>query len=341
MRVAMYYNNRDIRIEEQEIPKIGDDELLVKVIASGICGSDVMEWYRIKKAPRVLGHEISGIIEKVGKKVKNFKSGDRIFVTHHVPCDECKYCKSRNETVCETLRTTNFYPGGFSEYLRVPKINVEKGTFLLPKEISFDEGTFVEPLACVVRGQRIANVGKGNIVIVIGSGISGLLHIQLAKANGAKKVIAIDINPYRLEMAKKFGADFVIDARKDVSNILKRINDNNLADRVIVCSGAASAIEQSFSCVDAGGIILFFAPTNPEIKIPMPFNELWFRCVKMITSYAAVKEDIEEAIRLICLKKVNVKEMVTHKLSLEETATGFKLVADAERSIKVIIEPQR
>ena len=166
MRVAVYYSNKDIRIEEMPRPKIGSGELLVEVMASGICGSDVMEWYRIKKSPRVLGHEIAGIIAEVGAGVKNYKVGDRVFVSHHVPCNTCYYCRSGFHTVCETLRSTNYDPGGFAEYLRVPEINVKNGTFLLPDELSFEEGTFIEPLGCVVRGQRIAGIKTSHTVLI-------------------------------------------------------------------------------------------------------------------------------------------------------------------------------
>src|SRR3990172_3126445 len=158
MRVAKYYNNKDVRIEEMPVPKIAPGEILVKVIASGICGSDVMEWYRIKKAPLVLGHEITGEVVEVGKDVKRFKVGDRVSVAHHVPCNTCHYCLNGNYSVCDTLRSTNFDPGGFSEYLRIPQINVDRGTFLLPDKVSYEDGTFAEPLACVLRGQRIAGV---------------------------------------------------------------------------------------------------------------------------------------------------------------------------------------
>ena len=171
MKVAVYYNNKDVRIEDRPIPEINDDEILVKVIASGICGTDVMEWYRIKKAPLVLGHEISGIVEKKGKNIKNFKTGDRVFVSHHVPCMRCHYCLNWHHTACETLQRTNFDPGGFSEFIRIPKINVEFGTFKLPDNVSFDEGTFIEPIGTVVRAQRLAKLEETNTLLVIGSGI--------------------------------------------------------------------------------------------------------------------------------------------------------------------------
>jgi len=152
VRVAVYYNNNDVRLEEMPVPAIGQHEMLVRVEASGICGSDVMEWYRIMRAPLVLGHEIAGTIAEVGKDVTRYKVGDRVFVSHHVPCNTCRYCLAGHHTVCDTLRSTNFDPGGFAEYLRVPAINVDRGVFLLSDEMSFDQGVFIEPLACVYRG---------------------------------------------------------------------------------------------------------------------------------------------------------------------------------------------
>ncbi len=337
----MYYNNKDIRIEEMPKPKIGPDELLVKSMACGICGSDVMEWYRIKRAPRVLGHEMTGEIIEIGENVKNFKIGDRVFVSHHVPCNECHYCLNGHHTVCETLHNTNFDPGGFSEFIRVPKINVELGTFLLPDEISFEDGTFIEPLACVVRGQKRANVKPNNTVLVIGSGISGLLHIQLANTLGTRKIIATDINEYRIDAAKRFGADEVINAKEDVPNRVKELNKGRLADRVIVCTGALPAIKQALKSVDKGGIILYFAPTDPDIDVPLPFNEFWSDQITLTTTYAAAPKDIKEAIELISSRKVNIHDMITHRLSLTEISKGFQIVADAKESIKVVIEPQK
>ncbi len=339
MHAAVYYNNKDIRIEDLPKPRIGPDEILVKVIASGICGSDVMEWYRIKKAPRILGHEISGEIEEVGKNVNQYKVGDRVFVSHHVPCNECRYCRGGFHTVCDTLKSTNFDPGGFAQFIRVPEINVRFGTFILPDEVSFDEGTFIEPLGCVIRGQRFADVKKGHTVLVIGSGISGLLHVQLAKAKGAAKVIATDIDEYRLDAAKRFGADVVINAKDNVPAIVKKANDGRLADVVIVCTAALEAFDQAFKSVDRAGILLLFAPTAPETRVPLPLFDIYFKGVKIVFSYAAVTQDIEEAINLLKNKEINVNDMITHRFGLSNIQKGFDLVAKADKSIKVIIEP--
>src|SRR5512136_570067 len=216
MRVATYYNNRDVRLEEIPTPKIGPGEVLVKVVASGICGSDVMEWYRVKKAPRVLGHEITGEIVEVGSAVARYKVGDRVFVSHHVPCNTCRYCLNGYYTLCDTLRSTNFDPGGFAEYLRVPGINVDRGVFLLPEEVSFEDGVFIEPLACVLRGQRLAGFHPGQSVLILGSGISGLLHLLLARTLGAGRIMATDVSEYRLQKAREFGADAVLHAAEDI-----------------------------------------------------------------------------------------------------------------------------
>ncbi|MBI2647207.1 alcohol dehydrogenase catalytic domain-containing protein [Candidatus Woesearchaeota archaeon] len=338
MRVAVYYNNKDVRIEERPIPNINNDEILVKVIASGICGTDVMEWYRIKKAPLVLGHEISGIIVEVGKNVKNFKINDRVMVSHHVPCMKCHYCLNNHHTACETLHKTNFEPGGFAEYIRVPKINIELGTFKLSDETSFDEGTFIEPLGTVIRAQRLANLKENDTLLIIGSGISGLLHIKLAKSKNVKKIIAVDINEYRLDAAKRFGADFTLKSDENLIENIKKINYGRLADVVIVCTGALSAAKQALKCVDKGGTILFFAVPKPDESFEIPINEFWKNEIKIMTSYGAAPHDLKESLELIKNKKINVNDMITHRLRFDEIQEGFRLVAEAKESLKVIVE---
>jgi L-iditol 2-dehydrogenase len=237
------------------------------------------------------------------------------------------------------LHSTNFYPGGFAEYLRVPEINVEKGVFVLPKELSYDEGVFIEPLACVVRGLKTAKMKPGQTVLVIGSGISGLLQIKLAKAWKAGTIFATDVEEYRLKAAKKFGADAVMYAKDDVPEQVKKHNDGKLADLVILCTGAPSAVKQALKSVDSGGTILFFAPTEPDVEIPFPLFDLWNKQIKMVSTYAGSPEDIKSAIDLIKSKKVNVVDMISHKLPLSEAAKGFQLVAKAKDSMKVILEP--
>lgn len=338
MRVAVYHNNKDVRIEEMPVPKIGPGELLVKILASGICGSDVLEWYRIKRAPLVLGHEIAGEIVDVGEGVE-YNIGDRVFVSHHVPCNTCYYCLRGDHTACETLHTTNFDPGGFAEYVRVPPLQTDRGVFVLPNEMSLEEGVFIEPLACVVRGQREANLRTGDCVLVIGGGIAGLLHIALAKAVGAGRIIATDINDYRMKYAERFGADVVINGRDDVPALVKEANGGRGVDVVIVCAGALTAFEQALKSVDRTGTVLCFATTEPGVELSVPINDFWRSGVKLLPSYGNAPLDAIVAMELIHAGRVPVKEMVTHRLPLGEIQRGFDLVAGAGESLKVIIEP--
>ena len=338
---AVYYNNHDVRIQEAPVPPIGEDEALLKVMASGICGSDVIEWYRVPKAPIVLGHEATGVIDKVGGKVKSLKLGDRVFVSHHVPCNKCRYCKRGYHTACHTLHTTNYYPGGFSQYIRVPKINIESGIYKLPDDMSFEEGTFIEPLACVSRGQRLAGLQKEDSVLIIGSGIAGILHVQLAKFKGVKKIVVSDINPYRLELAKKFGATDTVNAKENVPSKLKEVNEGRLADQVVVCTGATSASLSALECVDNGGTILFFAVPDPSVKLPVPINQFWRNEITMQTSYGAAPNDLEDSLRVLATKRLDVKDMITHRLPLTEAQEGFRLMAEAGQSLKVILEPNK
>jgi len=343
MRVAMYYSNNDVRLEEKPKPAIGDGEILVKVEASGICGTDCLEWYRINRVPLVLGHEIAGVVAEAGKGVKQYKPGDRVSASHHVPCGECRFCMDGHETVCDTLRKTNFDPGGFSEFVRVPKINIEKGgVYKIPANVSFEEATFIEPLACVARGQRLANIKKGKTVLVIGSGISGLLHIQLARLNGASRIVATDISEFRLKAARRFGADHALNAGEYSPDRLKEINGGYLADLVVISAGAKSAFEQGLRSVERGGTVLIFAAAGKDEKFPVPINDMFWRNeVTLLSTYAGSPKDHMEALEKIASKKIDVYDMITHRLSLAEAVEGFKLVAEAKDSIKVIIEPQK
>jgi L-iditol 2-dehydrogenase len=340
VRVAVYYSNSDVRPEERPRPAIGPGELLMRIRSSGICGSDLMEWYRKPKAPIVLGHEVAGVVEEVGEGVEAFAVGDRIVTTHHVPCNRCRYCLTDRHSVCPTLHSTTFDPGGFAEFVRLPAVNVDRGTFHLPDDVTFDEGSFVEPLACVVRGQRLTGIKPGDSVAVLGSGVSGILQIQLARATGAGRIIATDVSEPRLQLAMKFGADAALKA--DAPNIVQKIIDANAGhpiDRVLVCAAAKSALEQALQVVDLGGSVLFFAPLLPEETLDYPAHDLWKRGISIVHSYAGPPADMRAALDLIAAKRIDVANMVTHRLPLEETQKGFDLMQKATDALKVIIEP--
>lgn len=312
----------------------------MKVMACGICGSDVMEWYRKDKVPLVLGHEVAGEVVQVGDGVRFFSVGDRVCASHHVPCLTCHYCRRGNETVCDTLRTTNFDPGGFAQYLRLPAINVDRGTYLLHDNVTYHQAAFIEPLACVIRGQRKAGMTPGMSVLVIGSGISGLLHIALAKASGAGKIFATDISPFRIQKALQFGADHAWHADEFSPELIKKNNNGFLADLVIMTTGNLAAIDQGMNSLDRGGTLLLFAPTDAGKKYQLDINKIfWKNDTTLVTTYAGSPSDHYLAMELISANRVPVEEMITHVLPLEKSLDGFGLVESGTESVKVIIEP--
>jgi L-iditol 2-dehydrogenase len=343
MRVLMYYSNRDVRLEEMPEPQIGPGELLMKVVASGICGSDVMEWYRRDKVPLVLGHEVAGEVVAVGDGVEQFRPGDRVAATHHVPCNTCHYCLSGHHTVCETLlKGTHFEPGGFAEFIRVPAINVDRGVFHVPDDVTFEEASFMEPLACVLRGQKNARLRPGQTVLVLGSGISGLLHVGLARALGAGLVAATDTIPFRLKKAREMGADLVLHTDEDILDRLRMANEGRLADLAIICFDGF--IPLGLRAVEKGGTVLFFAGAAEGATLPSPINDLFWRTEITLTStYAGAPSDCMTALKLIRAKAVPVMKTVTHRLPMADAPLGFQIVCTPTRHdcVKVIVEPQR
>ena len=338
----MYYSNKDVRLEEMATPQIGPGELLMKVVASGICGSDVMEWYRRDKVPLVLGHEVAGEVVAVGHGVDKFKPGDRVAATHHVPCNTCHYCLSGHHTVCETLlRGTHFEPGGFAEYIRVPAINVDRGVFHIPEGVTFEEASFMEPLACVLRGQKNARLRPGQTVLVLGSGISGLLHVGLARALGAGLVVAADTIPFRLKKAGEMGADLTLHVDDEILTSLRRANEGRLADLVIICFDGF--IPLALRAVEKGGTVLFFAGAAEGATVPATINDLFWRTeISLTSTYAGAPVDCMTALKLIKDGGVPVLKTVTHRLAMAEAPTGFQTVcAPAEyECVKVIVAPQ-
>jgi len=335
MKAAVWHDNKDIRLEDVPTPESGPGEMLVKVHSCGICGSDVVEWYRRPRAPLVLGHEIGAEIVSVGEQVEKYKSGDRVFVAPKVPCLRCDYCRDGHYPVCPNVKER--LPGGFAEYILVPPPLVERGTYVLPDRMTFDQSTFIEPLACVVRAQKLARVAPGRTVLVMGAGISGLLHVKLAKAKGCR-VVATDVSRRRLELAEKYGADATFDAAENEAGLFAAFLTQK-AETVILCTSAIPAIEQAWRCADKGGSIVFFAVPGPEKHVTFPVNYFWTREMRILTSYYCGPPDIVEAMDLIGSGAISVDEMITHRLPLKDTATGFRLVMDGRESIKVIIKP--
>ncbi len=338
MKVAKLYSFEDIRIEDMPIPDIGSGDALVRVKACGICSGDVMPWHIKKKSPLVLGHEPAGEIVKVGNRVKDFKPKDRVFFHHHTPCFKCKYCKRRDYVQCSAWRESGIVPGGIAEYVLIPEINLKGDTLLLPEKISFEEATFIEPSACVVKSMERAKIRDGDTVLVIGLGAMGQLHIMLAKKYGAGKIIGADRVPYRLNCAKESGADIIIDiSTLNLIDAVNKATNGYMADLVIVGPGSVEAMSQGIACAGRGGTVLFFTPTNPGDILQINPNEIYFKDINIVTSYSCGPDDTREALDLIKHGIVNAKKLVTHRFPIERTAEAFKLTAEAKNSLKVLI----
>ena len=342
MKTGVYYRNSDVRIEERPAPKAGDRDILVKVMACGLCGSDLLEWYRIKRAPLVLGHEPAGIVVEVGSLITHIKPGDRVFVTHHVPCNACYYCLSGHETACTTFQSVNnFEPGGFSQLVRVSGRSVETGTLVLPDSVTFEQATFIEPLGTAVRAIRTVGLKPVQSVLVVGSGVAGLLIIKLARALGAGTIIATDISPYRLEKARQFGANHTIAANGDVPAFVRSVNDGRLADIVILSAGSVPAARAALASAERGGTILFFAVPKPGEAVAVDFNPFWRDDITIKTCYGAAPLDNMQALDLIRHHTVTVTDMVTHRFGMDKIGEAFMTGAKPDECMKVIIEPNR
>jgi L-iditol 2-dehydrogenase len=331
MKVGMYYSNSEIKVEELILNSTIDNSITIQVMSSGICGSDLMEWYRKKKAPLVLGHEVTGEVMEVRGPNIFHNRGDRVFVTHHVPCDNCKACFNGNETACpEFHNINNFIPGGFSEYLNVSGNSLKTGTLKLPDNISYDEGSFIEPLGTILRGLRKIDFKPGENVMVYGSGMSGQLFIKTAKAFGAGKISAVDINQDRLKMAKKFGADNITNSTHSPPV--------DYCDKVIVTTGNREACQRALENIAPGGTILYFAVPKPEENLQLDLNPFWRNDISIKTSYGAGPKDNYKALELLQNKRIEVEDMITHRLPLEKIAEGFDIAVKGE-GLKVIIKP--
>jgi len=342
MKTGVYYHNSDVRVEERPDPKAGDRDIVVKVMACGLCGSDLLEWYRIKRAPLVLGHEPAGIVVETGKLVSTIKPGDRVFVTHHVPCNACYHCSIGHETACTTFQSVNnFEPGGFSQLLRVTGRSVEIGLLKLPESVSFEQATFIEPLGTAVRALRAVGLKQGQSVLVLGSGVAGLLIIKLARAMGAGTIIATDVSPYRLEKARQFGAQHTIAAGEDVPAYIRKVNDGRLADVVILSAGALPAARTALMSAERGGTILFFAVPKPGETVDVDFNPFWRDDITIKTCYGAAPQDNMQALELIKNGTVQVTDMVTHRFGIDKIGEAFMTGAKPDGCMKVIIEPNQ
>jgi len=338
MKVAMYYNPENIQIQDMPTPKIEPNEILVEMKACGVCGSDLMEWYLKERAPLVLGHEPAGVVVKTGEKVKDFKLGDRVFVHHHVACLTCHYCLREDYTMCEQFGRTRIHPGGFAEYFRVPAPNLQTDTLKIPENLSFEEATLIEPTACCLRALMKCDIQPGDTVAIIGAGTSGILHTMLSRNLGAGQIIVSDPVEYRLEAAKRIGADLTINPEKE--SWVRRVEeatDGRKADVVVVTAPSTTAISEGINACRKGGTLCLFAPTPPNEYIQISPNKLFFSEIQIVPSYSTSHLETRMALQLISSGRIKTKELITHRFPLSRTSEAFKTVAKNKECLKVVV----
>jgi len=301
-----------------------------------------MEWYLKTRAPLVLGHEPSGVVAKVGSKVKGFEVGDRVFAHHHVACLTCHYCRHGAYTLCAQFSKTRLEPGGFAEYFKVPEKNLQIDTLRIPPEISFAEATLIEPVACCIRALDKCNIRAGDSTIVVGAGPSGIIFTTLLRNFGAAQIIATDFVDYRLKAAKSAGADLTVNPETgSLIDMVKRVTDGRGVDVAIVTAPNVNAYLTGLELCRRGGTLCVFAPTQPEDFMRLSPNKLFFSEIQLIPSYSTSHLETRTALELIQTKRVDAKKLITHKFPLDRTAEAFQTATRDRECIKVVVTNER
>lgn len=340
MKVAVYYNNHDVRIEDRPIPKPGVDEILVKTKSCGVCVADTMEWYLTPRAPLTLGHEPSGEIVETGKNIENLKAGDRVAVHHHIPCLICEHCRRGNFTMCETFRKTHIQPGGFSEYFIASTIHAERDTLVLPPHVSFEAGTLVEPLACVIHAIQKAKVKAGESVVLIGTGTMGLMFIQCLHYWGVRKLAIYEMLDWRIKKAREFGAEHVFIPSKEPQGDLIKIKElfaSDGADKVFIAAKDISAMKLGIQLVNKGGTVIFFATPKPEESIDIFPSHLFFNEITLTSTYSANHLDTRMALDLISSNDVTAEKIISHRYPIERLSEAILQTASRHESLKCVV----
>ncbi len=342
MKVAAYYGPGSFKVEERSVPDIGDEEMLVKVMAVGICGTDVHKAVQqTVPAGTVLGHEVAGIVEKVGYNVKKFKVGDRVALAHHAPCMSCRRCFKNHHSLCDQYLKNNISPGGFAQYIKVSPEHIRETIYPIKNEsTTFEEAAFMEPLACCVRGFLTMDFRPGDSVLIIGAGPIGLQHLMIAGAYNAGTIVITDVNPERLKIAKKLGADLTLNPQaKDFQATLESDGLVGQFDNVIVTVGVASLYEQGLSMAGKGASILVFAETPKGQKLTIEPNLIYSKELRIVGSYSSSPNHLQMALNLIESGRIPVKSLISDRVPLEKVGEGIERSHKATDCLKIMILP--
>lgn len=343
MKASVCYKQNDLRTEDLPIPEISDNEVLIKMLACGLCGTDIQKIRgdSVNK-PTVLGHEVVGEIVKKGKNVSKFEIGDRVITAIHVPCFTCHYCNKGHYTICEQFRTNNIDPGGFAEFIRIPKLHLNHLTHKVSNNVTDEEATLIEPIACCLHGLKQADIRPNDSVLIMGAGTIGILHAQLAKIKGANKVIVSDMSEFKLQKALKVGCDYAINIKeKNIIDEVNKITDGQGVDVIVIAAGVSSLVADAVNMVRRAGKIIVFSGFDKNKLVTLDVSRFFKDEISIIGTYSVTPYEFPEALDLLEKRKLNTKEMITHVYPLNKLSETIDISTNPEQPVlKVIIKAE-
>lgn len=343
MRAAVLEAIEKLTLTNLETPQCGPGEVLIKTKACGICRTDLkclMHGQKDLKTPRILGHEVAGTVVARGQSVNQVSIGDRVQVSPGIPCGTCNYCLRGQDNLCDSVQIIGFHVhGGFAEYLLVPSRGVKNGIIqTIPDHISYAEAALTEPLACSVNMQNSLVVSAEDSMLIIGAGPLGILNSKLARARGVKKIIVAEINERRLKNAEKFDFDYLINLdQKDLVNEIMLLTNGDGVDVAIPCCPGIEAFSQGINALGKRGRFGFFSGIIGNAALGFDFNMIHYKELSVSGAYGCSLSDNRNALGLIAENKVNVKNMITQRLSLDEIQSGLEMVRTMSET-SIIVE---
>ncbi len=347
MLAAVYHGPNDLRVEERPVPEIKTNEALLKVISTGICGTDLRIWHgsHRKYSPgtiRIPGHEVVGNIVEVGADISGLEQGQRVFMAPNMGCGHCRQCISGNNNLCAFYEAPGItFDGSFAEYMRIPAAAILQGNLIpISEQVDSAVATLIEPFACVLRGQEAVHIQPGESVLVVGAGPIGIMHVMLARLQGAAKVYVSELNSERAIQVREFGADIVVNpADEDLSQIMNNQTKGTGIDVVIVAAPAHKAQQAALDVAAIGGRINFFAglpKDNPTIE--MNSNLIHYKELIVTGTTASSTQNCQRAAEIINSGRIDFSNLISARFPLSEAVDAFS-VAESGKALKVVLEP--
>ncbi len=326
MKALLCYSQNEFKLEEIDKPEIREEEMLIEMLYTGLCGSDIVKIFdpAVRK-PAVFGHEVVGRVVETGKNVTGFKTGDIVVTAHHIPCYRCHYCLHGNHSMCRHFKETNIYPGSFCQYIRLSKEHIRYTTFKVPPDLNLLEALFIEPLACCIRAMDRIAFCKNDIFSVVGTGIIGMLFIQLIKLAG-ERVAAIDLDDERLSLARILGAGYTINpSNKNVAREIKNITARGIDIAVLTVTNK-NTLSEALLYLRDGGTVNIFGASGKESRFEVDLENVYKRELTIISSYSATPETLRRAYDIVTGKKINLSPLIPEVLPLSDFKNGLDLM---------------